>query len=80
MQCMRDALVRGCIILAVNNNTLRKKLLQMRGLTLNQCIDIFRTNEATASQLKAISGDDSVHRIGDWRRNGKKGKHPSRAG
>ena len=78
--CMRDTLIRDRIVLGVSNNTIRKKLLQVRSLTLKQCIDICRSDEATATQLKAISGDDSVHKIRDWRRTGKKDKHPSRDG
>lgn len=77
---MRDTLIRDRIGLGVNNNTIRKKLLQVRSLTLKQCIDICRSDEATATQLKAISGDDSMHKIRDWRRTGKKDKHPSRDG
>ncbi|KAL9981292.1 hypothetical protein ACROYT_G009976, partial [Oculina patagonica] len=77
-ECMRDTLIRDRIVLGVRNNTMRKKLLQVRSLTLNKCIDICRSDEATATQLKAISGDDSVHKIRDWRRNFKKDKYPSR--
>ena len=36
--CMRDSLIRDCIVLGVNNNATRKKLLQIRAHTLNQCI------------------------------------------
>ena len=61
--CMRDSLIRDRIVLGVNNNAIRKKLLQVRGLTLNQCIDTCRSNEATTSQMKAISGSDAVHKI-----------------
>ena len=78
--CMRDTLIRDRIVLGVNNNTIRKKLLQVRSLTLKQCIDICRSGEATAKQLKAISGDDSVHKIRDWRQTGKKDKHRSHDG
>ena len=60
--CMRDSLIRDRIVLGVNNNATRKKLLQVRGLTLNQCIDTCRSNEATTSQMKAISGSDAVHK------------------
>ena len=47
--CMRDSLIRDRIVLGVNNNAIRKKLLQVRGLTLSQCIDTCRSNEATTS-------------------------------
>ena len=60
--CMRDSLIRDRIVLGVNNNAIRKKLLQVRGLMLNQCIDTCRSNEATTSQMKAIYGSDAVHK------------------
>ena len=47
--CMRDSLIRDRIVLGVNNNAIRKKLLQVRGHMLNQCIDTCRSNEATTS-------------------------------
>ena len=70
--CMRDSLIRDRIVLGVNNNAIRKKLLQVRGLTLNQCIDTCRSNEATTSQMKAISGSDAVHKIGEGKKQGRK--------
>ena len=70
--CMRDSLLRDHIVLGVNNNATRKKLLQFRGLTLNQCIDTCRSNEATTSQMKAISGLDAVHQIGEGKNKDRK--------
>ena len=70
--CMRDSLIRDRIVLGVNNNAIRKKLLQVRGLTLNQCIDTCRSNEATTSQMKAISGSDAVHKLGKEKKQGRK--------
>ena len=62
---MRDSLIRDSIVLGVDNHATRKKLLQLRGLTLNQCIDTCRSNDAMTSQMKAISGSFAVHRIGE---------------
>ena len=70
--CMRDSLIRDRIVLGVNNNAIRKKLLQVRGHMLNQCIDTCRSNEATTSQMKAISGSDAVHKIGEEKKPGQK--------
>ncbi|XP_022807033.1 uncharacterized protein LOC111344101 [Stylophora pistillata] len=72
---MRDSLIRDRIVLGVNNNAIRKKLLQVRGLTLNQCIDTCRSNEATTSQMKAISGSDAVQKLGE---EAKQRRKPSR--
>jgi len=38
--CLRDSLVRDHIILGIKNKQTTKKLLRMRDLTLNQCIDV----------------------------------------
>lgn len=62
---MRDSLIRDRIVLGVNNNAIRKKLLQVRGLMINQCIDTCGSNEATTSKIKAISGLDAVHNIAE---------------
>ena len=65
-ECMRDTLIRDRIVLGINNNALRKKLLQqVRKLMLNQCINICRSTEATTSQMQAFSGVDSVYRVRD---------------
>ena len=69
---MRDSLIKDCIVLGVNSNATRKKLLQVRGLTLNQCLDMCRSNEATNSQMKTISGSDAVHKIGEGKKQGRK--------
>jgi len=38
---------------------MRKRLLQERKLTLSKCIDICQSNEATSTQLQAISGTET---------------------
>ena len=43
-------------MMGVRDNAIRKRLLQERKLTLNTCINICRSAEATASQLKDMSG------------------------
>ena len=55
----------ACVtVLGVNSNATRKKLLQVRGLMLNQCLNMCRSNEATNSQMKTSSGSDAAHKIG----------------
>ena len=62
--CMQKTLLRDRIVLGVNDENTRKRLLQERKLTLEKCLDICRTYEKTASQLKVISaGNDEVHKI-----------------
>ena len=54
--CMKDTLIRDRIVLGINDQSVRKKLLQARKLTLNQCIDMCHSSEATAQHLKPMSG------------------------
>ena len=54
-ECLHDSLIRDQIVMGVRDNAIRKRLLQERKLILNTCIDICRSTEATASQLKAMS-------------------------
>ena len=51
---MNDTLIRDRIILGINAQNTRKKLLQVRKLTLNQCIDVCQSAEATALHMKAF--------------------------
>ena len=64
--------------MGVRENSLRKKLLQTRELTLRNCIDICRASESTNQQLKNMSQPDEVHTIGT-RRDGKIDKGDQRS-
>ena len=62
--CLQDSLLRDRIVFGVKDGNTRKRLLQERNLDLRKCIDICRTYENTASQLKVISGNaEDVHRV-----------------
>ena len=52
---LEDVLLRDRIVIGIRNNATRKKLLNMPKLTLKECIDICRTHESTAQQLKTMS-------------------------
>ena len=52
---LQDDLVRDRIVVGIANNGLRKRLLQEPKLTLKNCLDICRANEATTLQLKAMA-------------------------
>ena len=52
---LHDSLVRDRIVFGVQSKHTRQKLLQERKLTLEKCIDICRSNEATSSQMKEIA-------------------------
>ena len=40
--CLRDSLIRDRIVLGIKSEQTTKKLLRMRDLTLNRCIDVCR--------------------------------------
>ena len=47
------------IVCGVRNNGMRKKLLQVPELTLDKCLDICRSVEATSTQLEPMTGQSS---------------------
>lgn len=73
-ECIRESLIRDRIVLGIQNPQTRKRLLQERKLTLKKCIDICRSSETSASQMKIISGtktSEDVNRV-------KENREPSR--
>ena len=64
--------------MGVRENSLRKKLLQTRDLTLSKCIDICRASETTNQQLRSMSQTDEVHVI-RMKGDGKKCKENQRS-
>ena len=59
-----DSLIPDRIVLGIKNEQTTKKLLRMRDLTLNRCIDVCRSEEVTSMQMKSLSEPiDSVHQI-----------------
>ena len=80
---LHDSLVRDRIVFGVQSKHMRQKLLQERKLTLEKCIDICRSNEATSSQMKEIASGsnlEAVNKVEDptrdkgrsWRRDRKR--------
>ena len=63
--CLNETLLRDRIVVGIRNNQVRKKLLQVRDLTLVRCIDICRSSEATESHLKVMNSEmkEDVHRV-----------------
>lgn len=55
---LADSLIRDRIVVGINDNSARKKLLQAGKLTLSQCIDICRSSETSARQLKTMNQED----------------------
>ena len=52
-------MIRDRIVCGVRDSSLRKKLLQVPELTLEKCIDMCRSAEATSTQLEAMSSQNS---------------------
>ena len=52
---LQDTLIRDRIVIGIQNNSVRKRLLQGSKLTLKSCVDICRASEATAQQVKEMS-------------------------
>ena len=74
---LTDDFIRDRIVVGVRENSLRKKLLQTRDLTLRNCIDICRASEATNQQLRSMSQTDDIHAVSS-KRDGKKDKENQR--
>ena len=49
-------MIRDCLVCGITENSVRRKLLQEPKLSLEKCLDICRSAEATSAHLKAISG------------------------
>ena len=52
----KDEMIRNCLVCSITENSVRRKLLQEPKLSLEKCLDICRSAEATSAHLKAISG------------------------
>ena len=59
--CLRDSLIRDRIVLGIKNEQTTKKLLKMRDLTLNKCIDTCRSEEITEMQMKSMSATSNEY-------------------
>ena len=56
---LEDALIRDRIVVGLQDNHTRKRLLQEPKLTLKSCLDICRASESTSAQAKAMDRSDS---------------------
>jgi len=52
--CLRDSLIRDRVVVGIKDEHTTKKLLRIRDLTLNRCIDICRSEEVTALHMKSL--------------------------
>ena len=52
--CLSDSLIRDRLVLGIRDETIRKKLLQEKKLTLSRALDIGRSGETTNLRLKEL--------------------------
>ena len=53
--CLKDTLLRDRIVLGIQSQQTRKRLLQERHLTLKNCIDLCRSAETACTHLKSMA-------------------------
>ena len=78
-----DSLIRDRIVVGIKDNDTRKRLLQEAKLTLNKCIDICRSSEATAAQLQAMGNQEDLKLVAESKQKAKfaaDGKVPPKGG
>lgn len=69
--CLHDSLIKDRIVLGIRDTNTQKRLLRQRKLTLEECINICRSNEATTSQMKSMEQSpqiDEINKVGDRRK------------
>ena len=63
-ECLRDSLIRDRIVLGIKYEQTTKKLMRIRDLTLNRCIDICSSEEVTALHMKSLSKPvDNINQV-----------------
>ena len=76
--CLSDSLLRDRIVLGIKDAATRKRLLRQPELTLAKCIDICRSDEASAEQIKLFDKgakeESAVHKVRGAKSKGKRGK------
>lgn len=72
--CLHNSLIHDRIMLGIKDSGARKRLLQQSQLTIQRCIDICKSSEASNTQIKSLgqSVKEEVRRIKDKSKCGKK--------
>jgi len=58
---VEESMIRDRIVVGIHDDATRRKLLQVRDLTLLKVIDICKASEAAGRQLKTMTSADEVH-------------------
>ena len=56
---LKDEMICDRLVCGITENTIRRKLLQEPKLSLEKCLDICRSAEATSARLRVISGQST---------------------
>lgn len=64
---VEESMIRDRLVVGIRDDATRRKLLQIRDLTLNKAIDLCRASEAAGQQLKAMAGPDEVQAVNSSR-------------
>lgn len=70
-----DSMIRDRIVVGIRDDATRRKLLQVRDLTLKNAIDICKASEEAARQLKVMTSPEEVQPIQRSRPSTPHGKH-----
>ena len=79
--CLQDSLIRDRIVLCIRDAHTRKRLLQQTKLSLQKCIDICRSHEASNLQIKSMGEKtrvDDVHKVKMNKPKNKDGRNKSK--
>ena len=61
---LSDQLIRDRLVIGIQDNSVRKRLLREKNLTLDTATDIIRAAEVSMSQIKRIDGEvENVHMV-----------------
>ena len=61
---LEDRMIRDRIVVGIANDVVRAKLLEVKGITLDKCIEICRAHEKATEQAQSMTtSDEKIHKI-----------------
>ena len=63
-----DTLLRDRIVMGIHDNETRKRLLEMKDITLDRCVDVCRAYEATETRMQSIGTENPLEEVHSVRR------------
>lgn len=77
---LRDSLIKDRIVCGINDPEVRNRLLRENDLDLEKCVNMCRTVELAAQQMKTINDENNVHVIRKYQDKFEKGSNKQKAG